>query len=182
MHANQRFLTLPTLGALLLTAGLSHAEDPGMKPGLWQHEIQISSESGKMEKMLDQLRQQMESMPAGQRQMMENMMKSQGMDFDFQNQSFKTCLTPGKAAEGNLALMENSDCQETGRSNGGGSTTISFACSGDTQADGTITFDGDTSYSGESNASVEFQGPPEKMTITHQGEWQGSDCGNIKPQ
>lgn len=182
MQVIKRFLPLLALGSLALSAVTAHANDTGMKPGLWQHKIQFTSESGELEQMMDQLREQMEAMPAEQRQMMENMMKSQGVDFDFQNQTFKTCLTPEKAAEGELALMENNDCQETGRSTSGGSTTINFACSGETQADGTITFDGDTRYSGQSNATVDFQGRPQQMTVTHQGEWQGSDCGDIKPQ
>lgn len=181
MTAFKRLLTLSTFSALILTAGQTHAET-NMKPGLWQHKIQFTSESGEMEKMLDQLRQQLEALPAEQRQMMENMMKSQGVDFDFQNQTFKTCLTPEQSAEGSLALMENNDCQESGRSTSGGSTTINFVCSGETEASGTITFDGDKGYSGESSATVEFQGRPQKMTITHQGQWQGSDCGGIKPQ
>lgn len=182
MQILKRFLPLSTIGALMLTAGTAYADDASMKPGLWQHKLQFTSESGELEQMMDQLRQQMESMPPEQRQMMENMMKSQGVDFDFQNQTFKTCLTPEKAAEGNLSLMEDNNCQETGRSTSGGSTTITFACSGETNAEGTITFDGDTRYSGESSASVDFQGRPQQMTVAHQGEWQGSDCGDVKPQ
>lgn len=182
MQVFKRFLPLVAIGSLTLTAGLAQAADTSMKPGLWQHKLQFTSESGELERMLDQLRQQLEAMPAEQRQMMENMMKSQGVDFDFQNQTFKTCLTPEKAAEGELALMENNDCQETGRTTSGGSTTITFACSGQTQSEGTVTFNGDTRYSGESTANVDFQGRPQKMTVTHQGEWQGSDCGDIKPQ
>lgn len=182
MQVFKRFLPLIALGALALSAGLAQAEDPGMKPGLWQHKLQFTSESGELEQMMDQLRQQMEAMPAEQRRMMENMMKSQGVDFDFQNQTFKTCLTPEKAAEGNLALMEDNNCRETSRSTSGGSTTISFACSGETQSEGTVTFDGDTRYSGESSATVDFQGRPQQMTVVHQGEWLGSDCGDIKPQ
>ncbi len=182
MRAYQRFLNLPPLAGLLLVASLTQAADPSMKPGLWHHKMEFTSESGEMEKMMAQLRQQMENMPAEQRQMMEGMMKSQGVNFDFQDQSFKTCLSPEKAAQGSLALMENNDCQETGRDASGGRTTIHFACSGETETDGSITFDGDKRYSGESSANVELQGRPEKMTITHEGEWQSSDCGDIKPQ
>ncbi len=181
MNTNHSFRTLTTLAALLLSAGLAQGAESQMKPGLWEHKIEFTSESGEMEKMMAQLRQQMENMPAEQRQMMEKMMKSRGVNFDFKSQAFKTCLTPEQAAQGNLKLMENNHCEETSRDTSGDSTTIHFTCSGDTDADGSITFDGDKHYSGESNATVEFQGRPEKMTIAHQGEWQISDCGEIKP-
>jgi|SRR5690554_2856918 len=182
MHVLKRFLPLLALGTLTLSTSLTQADDSSMKPGLWEHKIQFTSESGELEQMMSQLRQQLEALPPEQRGMLENMMKAQGVDFDFQSQTFKTCLSPEKAAEGSLALMKDNDCEETGRSTSGGSTTITFACSGQTQADGTVTFDGDTLYTGQSNATVDLQGRPQKMSVNHQGEWQGNDCGDIQPQ
>ena len=182
MNSYKCLLTLPAFLALVLLAGQAQADEPHMKPGLWQHKMEFTSESGEMEKMMAQLRQQMENMPAEQRQMMEGMMKSQGVNFDFESQAFKTCLTPEQAARGHLDLMENNNCRETGRHTSSGSTTIEFTCSGETESQGSIIFEGDTSYSGESSAKVDFQGRPEKMTIAHQGKWQSSDCGDVKPQ
>ncbi|WP_049723681.1 DUF3617 domain-containing protein [Gilvimarinus polysaccharolyticus] len=182
MKLLKHVMAFSTIGVLALSVSATQAADSNMKPGLWQHQLQFTSETGEFERMMQQLREQMQAMPAAQREMMQNMMKSQGVDFDFQNQTFKTCLTPEKAAEGNLALMENNDCEETARSSSGDSTTITFACSGETRSEGTITLDGDTRYSGESSADVELQGKLQKMTVAHQGEWLDSDCGDVQPQ
>src|SRR5690606_21865126 len=105
------------------------------------------------------------------------------VDFDFSNQSFKTCLTQAEAERGDFSLSENSECEQTNKSTSGGVTTMNFSCNdGGNQSQGTIILHSDTRYSGESETTMDFQGKPEKMTATHEGEWLGGDCGDIKPQ
>ena len=47
-----------------------------IEPGLWQHSFSIKTASGELERAMQQLEQQLASMPAAQRQMMESMMAS----------------------------------------------------------------------------------------------------------
>src|SRR5690606_11414730 len=78
---------------LLAMGSAASAQSLSIKPGLWEHTMAMKSETGQLEQALEQARQMLATMPAEQRAMMENMLKSQGIDFDFANQSFQNCVT-----------------------------------------------------------------------------------------
>ena len=167
---------------LLTTALTASADTPAMKPGLWQNHMEFKTESGELEKQMAQMRQQLEQIPEAQRKMMQNMMESQGLNFDFSNQTFKSCLSKERAEQGDFSLSENNDCRKTGLEKRGGETVLSFSCdSKNSQSTGTVTFHSDAHYSGQSQTTTKINGKPEEITIAHKGEWIGSDCGTVKP-
>lgn len=168
--------------AVMMTALPASADTPAIKPGLWQHQIKFQTESGELERQMEQVRQQLQQLPEAQRQMMANMMKSQGLDFNFEKQEFKTCLSKARAEEGQFSLSQNNDCRVTDRTEQDGNTVLSFSCSGkQNTGSGTVTFFSDEHYTGQSQTTTEINGKPEKMTIEHSGQWLGADCGSIKP-
>lgn len=170
--------------ALLLAtmAQASYAETPSIKPGLWKNQVSFKTESGELEKQLAQMRKQLEQLPEAQRQMMAGMMKSQGVDFDFDTQAFKSCVSKERAEQGDFTVSENSDCETTDVTKQDGKTIVSFSCDGKQNTGaGTVTFNSDESYSGESKTTTDINGKQEKITMMHSGEWLGADCGNLKP-
>lgn len=158
-----------------LTGGLAaQADDLDIKPGLWEHQMSMKSESGQLEQQLEMARQQMESMPAAQKKMMEDMFAKQGISLDFGNQTVRNCVTEEEAARGDLDWSENADCEHDVVSSGD-STRIKFTCPND-NASGEMVLEGDSAYSGKSTAQVNMGGSPETITITHNGRWISADC------
>ena len=66
--------TLPrALVAIALTAGSFIATAQTMKPGLWEINNKMTTQSGEMEKGMAEMQKQLASMPPEQRKMMEDM-------------------------------------------------------------------------------------------------------------
>ncbi|MDO6746209.1 DUF3617 domain-containing protein [Gilvimarinus sp. 1_MG-2023] len=167
--------------ALTVAALPLHAETPTIKPGLWQNSIDFSTESGELEKQMEQVRQQLAQLPEAQKQMMANMLKSQGLDFDLDSQTFKTCLSPERAAEGQFTVSEKNDCQTDEVSKVDGKTVLNFSCDGEkNNGSGSVTFHSDEHYAGQSQSTTEINGKLEQITVEHSGKWLGTDCGNIQ--
>ncbi len=166
-----------TLITFLCALGISlgaQAESLKIKPGLWEHQMTMKSESGQLEKQLEMVRQQMKAMPPAQKKMMEDMMAKQGLSMDFSNQTVSNCLTEEEAARGEFEWAENTSCEHNIVTRGE-QTRIEFTCPED-NAQGEMVLEGDSAYTGQSTALVDFGGTPEKVTITHSGQWVSADC------
>lgn len=159
------------LWSLVLACGPVMAE---MKPGLWEHKIELSSESGRLERQIEQVKKQLEALPESQREAVEQALAKQGMAVDFANQTYRACVTEAEAERGDFDWSERSDCEHT-TVESGGSTRIEFRCP-DSGASGELVFDSDTAYSGRSTMPVEMAGESEEVTVTHSGQRVSADC------
>lgn len=164
----------------LLSSGLAHADSFSIKPGLWEHRMEMESKSGHMESAWEQVQRQMEAMPEAQKQMMMDMMEEQGMSFDFGDQTVRNCVTGEQAARGEFDWDDDGDCQRTNVDTSGGETRVEFVCEED-DAHGVMVVHSDTEYSGESRMTMDFEGQSDEILISHRGEWIADDCGNVRP-
>lgn len=159
----------------LLGASLTaHADALNIKPGLWEHQTSMKSESGQLEEQMEMLRKQMESMPAAQKKMMKDMLAKQGMTLDFSNQTMRDCLTEEEAAQGEFDWSENTECDHEVVTSGD-ETRIEFTCP-EGNVEGEMVLDGDSAYTGKSTAEVDMGGTKDTITITHNGRWLSADC------
>lgn len=163
---------------LLILAGAVSAQSLSIKPGLWEHTMAMTSETGQLEQALEQARQMLATMPPEQRAMMENMLKGQGIDFDFANQSFQNCVAEEEATLDDFSWTEASGCQQQNISSEGGATRFDFTCD---NAEGSILLQSDEAYSGQSSMTMDFDGKAELVTVSHAGKWLGGDCGALVP-
>ena len=99
---------------------------PRLQPGLWEHRIQMSSQSGEMEAAMKNAQAAMANMPAEQRKMMEQMMAKQGVAFDASGQSMRMCMTPEDVARDEIPAAQEGCTQTATRS--GNTWTVSFRC------------------------------------------------------
>lgn len=162
-------LALPTL---------SHAQAFDVKPGLWEHSIDLKSESGRLEVALELARTQMQLLPPAQRKAVEDTLARQGIKADFVNQTFQNCITEEEAASGTFQFAEDGGCAQTSVRNEGAATHISFTCA---QGQGELTLTNGTAYTGSSSMELNFAGVPEKATATHSGRWVGESCTALAP-
>ena len=172
--------TIVLVAALVASplAGQALAQDFEVKPGLWEHSIDLKSESGRLEVALELARTQMELLPPAQRKAVEDTLAQQGIKADFVNQTFQNCITEEEAASGSFTFAEDGGCEHTSVRNEGTTTHISFTCA---QGEGQLELTNGTSYMGTSSMSLNFGGLVENATATHSGRWVGASCAALDP-
>lgn len=174
-----KVLVTATCAALIGLSLPGHADtlQLDVEPGLWQHSFSIKTASGELERAMQQLEQQLASMPAAQRQMMEKMMASQGMSFDLKGSSVQVCLTQQQIDRGQLPQQDG--CQQQINQTGDNSYQFSFSCDTKppTSGEGEMTFSSRKAYSGSASFTTEVNGKAEKMTMQQSGKWLKADCG-----
>lgn len=169
-------LVTPALVALLLPPGGS-AQSFDVRPGLWEHSIDLKSESGRIEAALELARTQMQLLPPAQRQVVEDTLAQQGIKADFTNQTFQNCISEEEAASGRFQFAEDGGCEQTSVVNNGSTTQISFVCA---QGEGQLELVDGASYTGSSSMQLNFAGVLENATATHSGRWLGASCAALE--
>jgi hypothetical protein len=172
----------------LLAAGFlaaTSAQAQTQKPGLWEHTTGLKSVSGEMAKAMDEMRQQLAAMPPAERKMMEQMMAQQGasLSSDGHTTRMRYCLTPEEAAKADIPSHDD-DCTHTITQRTANSMKVRFVCKDESKAegDGSFTFSGNGSYSGDFKVRMLVDGKPASMDMTQSGRWVSSDCGNLRPR
>lgn len=172
------------LTAILLLAGLAagsvHAQN--MKPGLWEFKQTPQLDPARRAQM-DQAQKAMESMPAEQRQMMEKMMASRGVNMSMSGGSItlKTCVTKEQAERNMAPVNQHGNCtQDVKRS--GNTIQTHFVCTNpDSEGDATVTLRGNEGFTNDVTVRHTRQGKTEVTKVSGEGRWLGADCGDVKP-
>lgn len=159
--------------SLLLVPVVVSAQQLSVKPGLWEHSVDLSSESGRIEAALELARRQMSLLPEGQRKRIEEMLQRQGVQFDLINQSFQNCVTEEEAATGEFDFVAEGGCELTRVREEGTETHVSFECA---EGQGDLVLQDGSAYTGTSSMTLEFGGITEQATASHRGRWVGDSC------
>lgn len=154
-----------------------------MKPGLWENQFIIKSQSGKVEKAMSDLKSKMASMPAEQRKMMEEIMAKQGLGMNSQANSVKICISKEQAENLEIPQGENENCTHEVIKRTSHSIKMKFQCTGEraTSGEGEFTLTSPTAYTGKSVINTSINGKADRMDMNQKGKWLSSDCGEIKP-
>ncbi len=168
----------------LASAAALAQSPPRLKPGLWEHRIQMSSQSGEMESAMKEAQAAMADMPPEQRKMMEQMMAQQGVAFDASGQSVRMCMTPEDVARDEIPAAQEGCTQTATRS--GNTWTVNFRCPARdgqpaSSGRGTVTLQSPTAYNGDFTLNTQTNNKADQMTMKTQGRWVAADCGKIKP-
>ena len=162
-------------------ANQSFAQPLNIEPGLWEHSMQMTSQSGEMEEAMRQARRQLDALPPDQRQMMEQMMAAQGMSFGKDETSFRLCITAEDIARNELHLADE-NCTQQIVERTGNRIHVRFACSSDppSRGEGSITILSPREYTGSAVIHTEMDGKPEKLNINQKARWISADCSNLR--
>jgi len=166
------------LFAAFVLPAIASAQTFDVKPGLWEHSLNLKSESGRLEVALELARTQMQLLPPAQRKVVEDTLAQQGIKADFVNQTFQNCITAEEAATGVFKFAEDGGCEQTSVRNEGTTSHISFTCA---QGQGELTLTNGSAYTGSSTMQLNFAGVVEKATATHSGRWLGESCAALNP-
>lgn len=159
--------------SLLLAATVQASAKLDMEPGKWQHSFTLQSPGGELEQAMAEMQKQLASMPAQQRQMMEAMMKSQGMNLDLQGGTIEVCLSATDIARGQMPQQDG--CQQQLREQDG-SYHISFQCDGNppSKGEGEFWLLNRKAYEGNLQVETQVNGKPQQMTMQQSGQWLGA--------
>lgn len=156
----------------LLSANAAAELKLDMAPGKWQHNVIMQSASGEIERAMAEMQKQLASMPPQQRQMMEAMMKSQGMNLNPDGVSMEVCLTAEDIARGQLPQQDGCTQQLTEQN---GRYHISFQCSNPpSKGEGHFQLLDSKTYQGNLQVETKVKGKTEVMTMQQQGKWLGA--------
>lgn len=159
------------------------AASSAMRPGLWEHQFTIKSESGKIEKAMADLKVKMAKMPVDQRKMMEEVMAKQGLAVNQQLSSLKVCISKEQAENLEIPQGYNQNCTQEVISRTKDTIKMKFDCTGvaETHGVGEFTLTSPTAYTGKSLINSTVKNKTEHMVMSQKGKWISSKCGTIKP-
>lgn len=170
-------VTLPTAAAL--------AQQPHIRPGLWEETVSVKSDNAQMNAAMEQMKQRMAAMTPEQRAAMEKAMAAHGgggFNPGAPNTT-RVCVTKEQIARG-FHPEERGHCSRTNISTSGNVTKFDFACRserGGISGHGVYTELADTAFTVSTAVDMVNQ----KMTMHMQNDLTGkfisSDCGDVKP-
>ena len=177
---------IASTAALALLAGMAGgaSAQQKMRPGLWEHSVNMKSQSGQMEAAMAEMQKSLASMPPEQRKQMEQMMAQQGVGMGPKGQTVKVCITKEQADLDNVPQQEG--CTQKVQRVDASTMKVAFACKGGqgqppSSGEGTISMQGPTAYTGQFKFKTQTQGKPEQIDMAQSGKWLSDNCGAIKP-
>ncbi len=185
LRRRQRLWSVTHLATACLTcmAATNPALAQTTKAGLWEHSTTITTASGQLEQQMAQMQQQMAALPPEQRKMMDQMMAQQGVSMGGGagggRTSVRHCVTPEEAAQAQFPSHDE-NCRYTVTSRSTTTMAMTFSCQdeGKTRGEGSVTFQGDTSYQGKFVMHTLLNGKPERMNMQQSGKWLSAQCGS----
>jgi hypothetical protein len=164
--------------------GAANAFAQSTKPGLWEIQTRMGG-NPQMDQARAQMQQQIASMPAAERKMMEDMMAQQGLNMGVGKDggvSVKVCITPEMAARQEMPNQTEGDCKTQLGARTGNTMKMSFVCTNPpSSGEGTYTFRGDTGYDMAMRVKTTNEGKPMDVTMDGTGRWLSADCGKVRP-
>ena len=186
MQTSRFFISTAVLALSTAVVAPASAQEK-MRPGLWEHSVSMTSQSGKMEAAMAEAQQAMANMPPAQRKQMEQMMAAQGLNISSGPQgqtTLKVCISPEQAAMDHFPQQDG--CTQKVQRTDTKTMQVSFSCKGEpgqapTNGEGTVKFDSPTAYSGHFKIKTTQDGKPEQLDMAQTGRWLSNDCGSIQP-
>ena len=180
MHARHRLLAA---AALALPFAIALAQQPHIRPGLWEETLKLKTDDPKANAAMEQMQQRLAAMPPDQRAAIEKMMASHGLGMGANGNTLRVCITKEQIARG-FHPEDKGRCSRTKVSNSGNVTSFDFACQNERDSitgHGTFTEMGDTAFAVTTVADTVTQKETRHMESNIAGKFVSSDCGDVKP-
>lgn len=146
-----------------------------LKPGLW--EVSHKSEMGgkDLSAQMKKAEEAMKKMPPEQRKMMEQMMKSKGVDVSGGPGKIKVCYT-NEMIEKRSLMQGQTNCKIENQKDLSDGISFEFKCeNGSGKAE--YHLKGNTAYNGK----MDIQSKRGNMKMNFDGKFLTADCGDVKP-
>ena len=158
----------------------AQAQAQTIKPGLWELNNKVKTGNAQTDQAMGMALKQLANMPPEQRAQIEAMMKQNGVSMPQSGGDggmvLTACVTPEMAAKKELPLNQKGKCTSKQEPVAGG-MNISFSCTDPASSgQGTLRFNGDSSYTMNMNVSTAASGQPQNVTVESTGRWLSASC------
>ena len=175
MHKLSSALLLALLGS---TSGvMAHA----LKPGLWELNNTVSSNSGAVNQLLSQAPGLIASLPADQRSKIESLMARQGVTLGAGGAvSTKICMTQAMVDRNELPA-QTGNCQSNPAPRTGNTLQFSFTCSKPkASGQGVITILSPESYTVKTTVNSQIEGQATIVNTDGMARFVAASCGDVR--
>ena len=182
MNARRRLvlacaLALPSVAAL--------AQQPHIRPGLWEETVTMKMSGAQADAAAAQMKARLAAMPPDQRAAVEKMMAARGLDMSTGGAPHvvRVCYTKEQLDRG-FTPGRDSRCSRTNASTSGNVTQYDFACASGQHTitgHGTLTTMGDAAFAFSSVSDSTTDKGSMHMTNDIAGKFVSGDCGGVKP-
>jgi len=162
----------------MLAAGAASAQ--AFKPGLWELTNKVKTGNAQTDQGISKMLEQMANLPPEQRAQMEAMMKQNGVSMPKAGSDgsmvITGCITPEMAARKEPPLGQKGKCTSKTDQVAGG-MNLSFSCTDPSSSgQGTLRFNGDSSYVMNMTIHSGEPGLPRTMQMESTGRWLSATC------
>jgi len=166
----------------LITLAASASAQINMKPGLWEIKQTMQADPERQAQM-EKAQKAMESMPAAQKQMMQDMMAKRGVSMDFAGGAVnvKVCVTEEQTKRDLTPSNPTGNCTHDVKRSGNVIHTHFVCTDPASEGEGTTTLHGNTSFTSDVKLTRQRAGKTATTSMSGEGHWVSSDCGDIKP-
>lgn len=160
--------------ALCLLPALATAQE--IQPGLWEISSSNMQVGGQALPGMPQMLEQMNNLPAEQRQMMEQMMAKQGVQLG--DQGVRICLSEAQIKAQDIPLQDpTSGCSHEITERSVERWTFRFSCP-DGQGEGETRFISDREFTTQVNGTYGGQ----SSSMESHARWIAADCAGLQPR
>jgi hypothetical protein len=169
--------------AVALPAAAVLAQQPHIRPGLWEETVNVKNDNPQIAAAMEQMKQRMAAMTPEQRAAMEKAMGGRSMNPGGPT-TMRVCITKEQIARG-FHPEQRGHCSRSNVSTSGNVTKFDFACQSERGSDitghGIYTELGDTAFSASTTADVASAKMAMHIQNDMTGKFISSDCGDVKP-
>lgn len=152
-----------------------------LKPGLWEINNTVSSNSGVVNQLLSQAPGLIASLPAEQRSKLENLMARQGVTLGASGAvNAKICMTQAMVDRNELPA-QTGNCQSSPAPRTGNTLQFSFTCSKPVASgQGQITILSPVSYTVRTTVNSQVQGQATTVNTDGTARFVAASCGEVR--
>lgn len=172
----------PALLLLALASSATGLMAHTLKPGLWEINNTVSSNSGAVNQLLSQAPGLIAGLPAEQRSKLENLMARQGVTLGTGGaMTAKICMTQAMVDRNELPAQAG-NCQSSPAPRTGNTLQFSFTCSKPVASgQGQITILSPESYTVKTTVNSSAGGQAATVNTDGTARFVAASCGNIRP-
>ncbi|MEO8152079.1 MAG: DUF3617 domain-containing protein [Rhizobacter sp.] len=154
---------------------------PKIEPGLWEINISLKSQSGRIEAAVKQAQDYIALLPPDKRKAVEDMMAAQNVRLGDKSSAVQACISKEDAERGEIP-QQAGDCTQQVLERSSNSMKVKFSCTTTPPASGeaTVSFQSTKAYTSKAAVDTVVVGQPERVNVDQTGRWLGSECGNVK--
>lgn len=169
--------TLTALTFALLPCALTAQAAP-ILPGLWEFTSRDIQVDGQQMPGMNEMLEQMNNLPAAQRQQMQDMLAKQGVQLG--GQGVRICLSEAQVNAEQLPFSDQPDCTQQITERSAQLWKFRFECP-DASGEGETRFISDREFVSVVQSQYRAGGERGTSRVESQARWLGEDCGTLKP-